>query len=88
MNQMEDNATLAALQRGAQADLLDFDCVAVLRTASNFDRAHDGQGTAESLAAKSGGFPAATENAFRVGNAFAQTILADWSSYENGAPKP
>jgi purine nucleoside permease len=88
MSQMEDNATLAALKRGAQSDLLDFDRVAVLRTASNFDRAHEGQSTAESLAAKSGGFPAATENAFRVGNVFAQAIIADWSTYENGVPKP
>jgi purine nucleoside permease len=88
MSQMEDNATLAALRRGAQAGRLDFDRVAVLRTASNFDRAHEGQGTAESLAAKSGGFTSATENAFRVGNAFAQKIIADWSSFENGLPRP
>ncbi|MCZ0962669.1 purine-nucleoside phosphorylase [Paracoccus benzoatiresistens] len=88
MSQMEDNATLAALQRGAQAGRLDFGRVAVLRTASNFDRAHEGQDTAESLAAKSGGFASATENAFRVGNAFAQKIIAEWPSFENGVPKP
>ncbi|WP_206611610.1 purine-nucleoside phosphorylase [Falsirhodobacter deserti] len=87
MSQMEDNATLAALERGAQAGLLDFDRIAVLRTASNFDRAHEGQGTAESLATKSGGFGPATENAFRVGNAFAQEVIANWAEYEGGVPR-
>jgi purine nucleoside permease len=41
--QMEDNATLTALRRGADAGLLDFNRVAVLRTASNFDREAPGQ---------------------------------------------
>jgi purine nucleoside permease len=83
-SQMEDNATLTALKRAASAGKLDFNRVAVLRTASNFDRPHDGQGAAESLAAKSGGFGPATENAFRVGNAFAQDIVKNWDRYEAG----
>ena len=41
--QMEDNATLTALRRGADAGRLDFDRVAVLRTASNFDREPPGK---------------------------------------------
>ncbi|MBT9386281.1 purine nucleoside permease [Pseudooceanicola sp. CBS1P-1] len=88
MSQMEDNATLTGLKRAAEAGRLDFDRVAVLRTASNFDRAHDGQTTAESLAAKSGGYGPATQNAFLVGNAFAQTIITHWDDYATGVPKP
>ncbi|WP_410216662.1 purine-nucleoside phosphorylase [Paracoccus sp. (in: a-proteobacteria)] len=84
MSQMEDNATLTALRRADEAGRLDFDRIAVLRTASNFDRAHDGQTAAESLAAKSGGFGPATENAFRVGNAFAETVIADWDRFGPG----
>ena len=41
--QMEDNATMTALRRGADAGRLDFDRVAVLRTASNFDREPPGK---------------------------------------------
>ena len=83
-SQMEDNATLTALKRAASAGRLDFNRVAVLRTASNFDRPYDGQGAAASLAAKSGGFGPATQNAFRVGNAFAQDIVKNWDRYEAG----
>ena len=83
-SQMEDNATLTALSRAADAGRLDFGRIAVLRTASNFDRPHDGQSTAESLAAKSGGFGPATQNAFLVGNALAEDIIAHWSRYEAG----
>ena len=83
-SQMEDNATLAALSRAAEAGRLDFNRVAVLRTASNFDRPHEGQNTAESLTAKSGGFGPATQNAFLVGNALAQDIVANWDRYRAG----
>lgn len=84
--QMEDNATLTALQRGAHAGLLDFSRVAVLRTASNFDRAAPGQTTPESLAAESGGFGPATENAYRVGRAFADTVIGNWERWSEGVP--
>jgi purine nucleoside permease len=84
--QMEDNATLTALQRGAQAGRLDFGRVAVLRTASNFDRAAPGQTTPESLAADSGGFGPSTQNAYRVGRAFADTVIANWESWAGGVP--
>ena len=84
--QMEDNATLTALQRGAQAGRLDFDRVAVLRTASNFDRAAPGQTTPESLAADSGGFGPSTQNAYRVGRAFADAVIANWDMWSAGVP--
>jgi purine nucleoside permease len=84
--QMEDNATLTALQRGAQAGLLDSDRVAVLRTASNFDRAAPSQTTHESLSAESGGFGPSTQNAYRVGRAFADTVIENWASWAEGVP--
>ncbi|WP_211299449.1 purine-nucleoside phosphorylase [Pukyongiella litopenaei] len=85
-SQMEDNATLTALQRAARAGRVDFDRIAVLRTASNFDRQADGQGAADSLGADSGGFGPATENAFRVGNGLAQAIIENWDSWKDGVP--
>ena len=45
--QQEDNATLTALERGAEADLVDFNRIAILRTASNFDREAPGQSAAD-----------------------------------------
>lgn len=82
--QMEDNATLTALRRGADADLLDFDRIAVLRTASNFDREAPGQSVPESLAAKSGGFGPSVQNAYRVGSAYADAIINGWSDWQAG----
>ena len=45
--QQEDNATLTALKRGADAALLDFNRIAILRTAADFDREPPGQDAAE-----------------------------------------
>ncbi|RVV97577.1 purine nucleoside permease [Mesobaculum littorinae] len=84
--QMEDNATLAALERADAAGRVQMDRVAVLRTGSNFDRPAEGQTAAESLASDSGGFGPATENAFRVANAFAETVIADWETWKDGVP--
>lgn len=83
-SQMEDNSTLTALKRAADAGRLDFNRIAVLRTASNFDRPHEDQAAIDSLKAKSGGFGPATQNAYRVGNALAQDIVSSWERYEAG----
>ncbi|QDY70385.1 purine-nucleoside phosphorylase [Qingshengfaniella alkalisoli] len=85
-SQMEDNATLTALERGAQAGRLDFGRIAVVRTGSNFDRQAPEQSAAESLSADSGAFGPATENAFRVGNALAREIIANWDEWQDGVP--
>lgn len=84
--QMEDNATLTALRRGAEAGLIDFDRIAVLRTASNFDREAPGQTPIGSLTAESGGFGPATTNAYRVGSAFAEAVIGDWPRWSEGVP--
>lgn len=83
-SQMEDNATLTALKRAADAGRLDFSRIAVLRTASNFDRPYEGQSAVDSLKAKSGGFGPATQNGYRVGNALAQDIVSHWDRYREG----
>lgn len=84
--QMEDNATLTALKRGADAGLLDFDRITVLRTGSNFDREAPDQAVEASLSAESGGFGPATANAYRVGSRFTDAIIENWSVWENGVP--
>jgi purine nucleoside permease len=85
--QQEDNATLTALKRGSDAGLLDFDRVALLRTASNFDREAPGQTAAESLSARSGGYPPSVTNAYRVAGALAHAVVADWRRWSAGPPK-
>lgn len=84
--QMEDNASLTALRRGADAGLLNFDRIALLRTASNFDREPTGVTAIDSLSAKSGGFGPATANAYLVGAAFADAIIGNWTAWEKGVP--
>ncbi|MCM2293581.1 purine nucleoside permease [Allorhizobium sp. BGMRC 0089] len=84
--QMEDNASLTALKRGADAGRVDFNRILVLRTASNFDREAPGKTPIQSLTAKSGGFGPAVTNAYRVGGAFADAVIAGWSEWEKAAP--
>jgi purine nucleoside permease len=84
--QMEDNASLTALKRGADAGLLNFDRIAVLRTASNFDREAAGTSPAVSLSAKSGGFVPSTINAYRVGAKLSDDIIANWTNWQKGVP--
>lgn len=81
-SQMEDNATLTALKRASEAGLLDFNRIALLRTASNFDRQGDDQDAMASLKSESGGFKLATTNAYRVGKTYADSILADWDKWQ------
>ena len=85
--QQEDNATLTALKRGADAQLLNFNRVALLRTASNFDRPAPGQTAAESLTARSGGYLPSVANAYLVGGALAHAIVANWDAWSGGPPK-
>ncbi len=81
-SQMEDNATLTALKRASEAGKLDFDRIALLRTASNFDRQGEDQTALESLKSESGGFKLATTNAYRIGKTYTQTILTGWDKWQ------
>ena len=85
--QQEDNASLTALERAAEAGLVDFARVAVLRTVSNFDREAPGQSAAESLSARSGGYLPSVVNAYRVAGALAHAIVADWPTWSAGPPE-
>jgi purine nucleoside permease len=86
--QQEDNATYEALKRGASAGLLDIERVAVLRTASNFDRPYPGQTPYDSLVtATSGGFVPATHNLLQAGGPLVAAIVDDWDSWRTGVPE-
>jgi purine nucleoside permease len=85
--QQEDNATLTALRRGADAGLLDFNRIAILRTASDFDREPPGEGAAESLTAHTGGFLPSVANAHLVAARLARAIVDDWATWSAGPPK-
>jgi purine nucleoside permease len=84
--QQEDNATYEALKRGASAGLLDLQRVAVLRTASNFDRPYQWQTAYASLNAESGGFPIATGNLLIAGRPLVDAIVGNWSAWSAGVP--
>jgi purine nucleoside permease len=90
--QQEDNATYNALARAAAAGRLDLKRLAVLRTASNFDRPYPGQSAQASLIASttggSGGFGPATQNLARVGGVLVKDIVARWAVWQNGVPPP
>ena len=90
--QQEDNATYNALARAAAAGKLDLQRLAVLRTASNFDRPHPGQSAHASLIASttggSGGFGIATDNLVRVGGVLVRDIVARGSLWQGGVPVP
>jgi purine nucleoside permease len=86
MTDEEDNATLTALKRAANAGLLDFNRIALLRTASNFDQPHPGQTPFQSLTTRSGGFVPSTTNAYLVGSALVHDIVSHWKAWQKGVP--
>ncbi|RAR61168.1 purine nucleoside permease [Paraburkholderia unamae] len=88
MTQQEDNATYEALKRAAAAQRVDLQRVAVLRAGSDFDRPHAGESSAANLLnyASQGGFAPALENLFRAGYPLVQTIVAQWSEWQEGVP--
>lgn len=88
--QQEDNATYNALMRAAAAGRVDLKRLAVLRTASNFDRPYPGQSAHASLLAStsgaSGGFGIATVNLERVGGVLVKDIVTRWDRWRDGVP--
>lgn len=86
--QQEDNATYNALARAAAAGRVDLKRLAVLRTASNFDRPHPGQSALASLTADSGGFVPATHNLYRVGSLLVRDIVDHWAQWREAVPAP
>lgn len=88
--QQEDNATRNALERAAAAGKVDLKRLAVLRTASNFDRPYPGQTAQASLLASTtgatGGFVPATQNLQIVGGLLVRDIVARWPLWKDGVP--
>jgi purine nucleoside permease len=85
--QQEDNATLTALMRGAEANLLDFNRVAVLRAGADFDRQAPGETAVESLRPPAGIYLPSIANAHRVGAKLAHAIVDDWVTWSAAPPK-
>ena len=88
--QQEDNATYNALARATAAGRADVKRLAVLRTASNFDRPYPGQSAHASLIASTtgttGGFVPATRNLERAGGPLVRDIVARWELWKGGVP--
>jgi purine nucleoside permease len=90
--QQEDNATYMALTRGAISGLVDLNRVAVLRTASNFDRPYPGESAWHSLCGcgpegSSGGFVPAISNLWVAAAPFIKDVVVHWDQWKHGIPK-
>ncbi|HKN01141.1 MAG TPA: purine nucleoside permease [Candidatus Binataceae bacterium] len=84
--EQEDNATMAALTRGAEAGLIDINRVAILRTASDFDRPYPGQSAYDSLIANSPPISLALENLYNAGVPWVNDVVANWPQWREGVP--
>jgi purine nucleoside permease len=85
--QQEDNATLTALKRGTEDNLLDFNRVAILRTGADFDRQPPSETAAGTLRPPAGVYLPAIDNAHRVAASLAHAIVDDWATWSVGPPK-
>jgi purine nucleoside permease len=88
-SQEEDNATLGALTRGAHSGLIDFKRVALLRTASDFDRPYEHQSTIDCLYAQrklAGAFRTSTGNLVKAAMPLVEAITNDWAHWQAGVP--
>lgn len=81
----EDNATLEALLRSAQANLVDFGRILVMRTASDFDRPYLNESDVQNLFYfEQGGFAPAIQNIYLAGIKVVQGIIDGWNEFELG----
>lgn len=81
--QMEDNAILTAVGRARGP--LDPNRVAILRCGANFDQAPPDCDPASAFDDRSG-WTIAAENAYRVGSAFADHVVENWTDWRDGVP--
>ncbi len=86
MSNMEDIGTVAAFDRLADSDLVDWDRLMVLRTASNFDQPYPEQTAQGSISSNTGAFRPSVENAYRVGVAVTDEILQNWKEWKFAPP--
>jgi purine nucleoside permease len=88
-SQQEDNATLTVLTRGSQSGLADLKRIAVLRSASDFDRPYPHQGALESLQAQRALPDAGRVSAANLVHAampLVEAIVQHWDSWQRGVP--
>jgi len=88
-SQQEDNATMNALTRASQSQLVDLQRVAILRTASDFDRPYPHQNSAQTLSAQNmlpGAIRISTDNLVRAGMPLVAAITSHWSQWQDGVP--
>jgi purine nucleoside permease len=75
----EDNATLEAMLRAAVAKKLDFARIIVMRTASDFDRPHEGESAYQHMFfSNQGGFPPALANIYIAGIEVVRNVIEKW----------
>jgi purine nucleoside permease len=87
--QQEDNATMNALTRASQAGLVDLQRVAILRTASDFDRPYAKQSTVDSLQAQgklAGALRTSTNNLVHAAMPLVDAIVSHWDQWQGGVP--
>jgi len=84
--QQEDNAVLEALLRGDIAKKVDFSRIAIMRTASDFDRAPPNETEVyHLLCANQAGFDISISNIFIAGYPIVQDVLDNWdTAYAKG----
>jgi purine nucleoside permease len=84
--QQEDNAHMEVFLRGDLAGLVDYARVAIMRTASDFDRAPPGETEVfHLLYPDQEGFGPSIENIWIAGEAIVKDVLGKWSgTYEGG----
>jgi purine nucleoside permease len=88
-SQQEDNATLNALTRGSQSGLADVKRIAVLRSASDFDRPYPRQGALESMQAQRalpGAGRVSAANLVHAAMPLVEAIVQHWDSWQQGVP--
>ncbi|KAF2128656.1 purine nucleoside permease [Dothidotthia symphoricarpi CBS 119687] len=77
----EDNATLEALMRAAQAKKVDYNRIMIMRTASNFERPHPGESAYQHLIfSVSGGFLPSVANIYIAGIEVVTDITTNWDT--------
>lgn len=77
---MEDNGSLTALKRLSDANIISYNRILVLRTASNFDQQVPGKDAIESLNDSWVG-QIAIENTYKVGSIVAHDIINNWNKW-------
>ncbi|KAI9642985.1 hypothetical protein NHQ30_008719 [Ciborinia camelliae] len=76
--QQEDNAILEAMVRAATTKLVDFSRIIIMRTASDFDRPHEGQTILDNLFNQNQGYDPSVKNIYLAGIKVVEGILDGW----------